>query len=59
MEILVKFVQQNWFFLVIIAGLLYALWLQRRRVTSFVSSQEFEALVNAGFPVIAEFFDET
>jgi hypothetical protein len=59
METILEFLQRNWFFLVIIAGLLYALYRQRRKVTDFATRQEFELLVNTGYPIVAEFFDET
>jgi hypothetical protein len=58
MDLLIDFLQRNWLFVAIIAGLLYALWRQSRKFTQFAERQEFEALVNAGFPVVVEFFDE-
>ena len=58
-ETIIDFILRNWFFLIIIAGLVYSLWRFRRKVTVFSTSEEFETLVNAGYPVVAEFFDET
>ena len=58
METLLDFLQRNWFFFAIIAGLLYALWRQPRDVTYFASRRDFELLINAGFPVIVEFFEK-
>ena len=58
-DLVIEFFARNWFFLVIIAGLVYALWHFRRKVTHFRSTAEFEKLIDDGYPVIAEFFDET
>jgi len=58
-ELVIEFISRNWFFLIIIAVLIYALWLFRRKATHFNSATEFEKLVNEGYPVVVEFFDET
>ena len=58
-ENLIEFIIRNWIFFAIIGVLLYVLWVQRRKVTRFNSVDDFEALVNAGYPVVAEFFDHT
>jgi hypothetical protein len=56
---IIEFIIKNWFFLVIIAVLLFVLSQQRRKVTRFSSRDEFLTFINAGFPVVVEFFDDT
>ena len=58
-DLVIDFFAKNWLFLVIILGLIYALWRFRRKVTHFASTAEFEKLINDGFPVVVKFFDET
>lgn len=58
-ETLIDFLLGNWIFLLIIGVLLYVLWNQRKKVIHFASTEEFQTMVTAGYPVVAEFFDET
>jgi hypothetical protein len=59
-ETIIDFIIRNWFFLLIIAGLLVALWFEnRRRVSRFASKEEFTTLIQGGTPVVVEFFDDT
>ena len=50
-ELVIEFLARNWFFLIIIAVLIYALWLFRRKATHFNSATEFEKLINDGYPI--------
>jgi len=53
------FLSKNWFFLIIIAYLIWQLLRQRRRKTRFATMQAFEKVLQTEPPVVVEFFDDT
>lgn len=59
LQVLAEFIERNWFFLLIIGGLLMALWQQNQRQSFRASPDEFEDLIRTGIPIVAEFYSDT
>ena len=58
LQALTDFIGQNWYFLIFIAFLLWLLNQQRNRATVYKTREEFDKLISAGLPVIAEFYND-
>jgi hypothetical protein len=58
-DTLSDFITRNWYFLIIIATLLWMLRRGGRRETVYQAKDEFDALITSGKPVIAEFYNDT
>ena len=56
--VILRFIQQNWLGLAILAGLAAAFVLLRSPATRVASTQELDALLGDGAPKVVEFYSD-
>jgi len=59
MQTLIRYVEQNWFFLLLIVAVVAAWLFLGQRGTPLSSLDDFDRKIQSGQPVVVEFFSNT